>query len=1490
MSDASWWASLRHGGLLLSAAQVARLDAAPLAPFPSATAERVRRAIVRAAADDLPPSARAAAQSDLLTLLLEEVAGLRDAARSAPRPASAPAAPAGHWLRGSDVDASLTVRSVTGEAIRPRRLWLGGNGARLPVFFADEARLGVGRGKRAPARLLEWLRARSERLALLASPSQLRLAYAGADHDAFCEWDLALFFPEGEPGPQVEALRRLLAPQLLVPPKPGEPAPLLRLVLDARKGQADLSSTLGERVRRAVELLVASHAPALAALEGRGQGLPHEAVYRAAVRVVMRLVVLLFAEARPDLLPRENPVFHGSYSLAGLRESLERQGSGGGRERLRQQAEGWPRVLALFRLLHAGSHHEALPVPRYGGRLFTPGDAASPDPQSRAVALLESAVFDPALHGVMTDADVARLLDLLTRTKATMRQGTRTVTTTLPVDFESLSTEFIGILYEGLLDYELRRAAPGDPVLFLDLGDQPALPLSRLSALSDAALAGLVEKLKAKVKPAGGEEDEGDEGAEEAAEEDAEEEADAEEGAAAASEESDPLEAEVAVPADAGDTHLAAWETALAWARRAVVAGGLAPKPRGKKPEALAAWAAKAEGAARGLLREVVVPGGYYLVRWGGTRKGAGTFYTRPQLAGPTARRTLHPLLYAEDGAPRRPEELLALKVCDPAMGSGSFLVSALRLLVKALYASLHHHGRVATHGAGSRVVVTLPEGTPATGRLVEELLPCLPDDPDFEPRLLARLKRHVVERCLYGVDLDPLAVELAQLSLWIETLDRSLPFEFLDHKLKAGNSLVGGWFDRYRDYPLLAWEREGGDEKHDGVHHVKSVAPARGRAAGKEKTTGNLWGAAIREAYARAKADLGDLLDGQQGLFEQATGPDPAALHDEAVAAFDALHALPPHDPDGVAELYRERVLGSPSLAALREAFDAWCALWFWPADRLDLAPLPSTFDRLAPEARAVVAEVAARERFFHWELEFPDVFARPGSGFDAILGNPPWDTVQPNSKEFFSALDPLYRAYGKQEALKRQREIFEANAADEEAWLGYNGRFKAFASFAANAAAPFGDPAAGEGVSLHRSPSRSAERHGEWRSRRGKVKGYADREHPFRQQGEGKPYTYKLFLEEAHALLRPGGRLGFLVPSGLYTDKGSIALRRLFLERCRWTHLYAFQNERFLFEAVDHRFKALSLCVEKGGSTEAVLTRFRLGPGDSPEVTELETDIPADERYLPVRADQIARLSPRSLALLEIRHPRDLEVLEKIYAGSVLLGDDSEEGWGIKYAQGDFNMTSDSHLFAPRPEWEAKGYRPDEYGRWIGPEGEVALPLYEGRLFNQFDFAAKEWVSGTGLSAVWSDVPWSAKVVRPQYLIAEAAARAWPKYVPAPKAAYRNIARSTDTRTFIATVLARDPTPHVTSLLLPRPSEGLAPEWMLCAAANSFVLDSVVRLRVGGTHLDYHVIAEFPLVRTRSSEVARVALRLGNPHARYAPEWLDLFQPAGTRAKSWR
>ena len=180
---------------------------------------------------------------------------------------------------------------------------------------------------------------------------------------------------------------------------------------------------------------------------------------------------------------------------------------------------------------------------------------------------------------------------------------------------------------------------------------------------------------------------------------------------------------------------------------------------------------------------------------------------------------------------------------------------------------------------------------------------------------------------------------------------------------------------------------------------------------------------------------------------------------------------------------------------------------------------------------------------------------------------------------------------------------------------------------------------------------------------------------------------------LEAAHALLRGGGRLGFIIPSGLYSDNGTGALRRLFLERCRWEWLFGIENRDKVFP-IHRSYKFNPVIVEKGGATEAIRTTFmRRNLDDSERAEELSTSY---------TQAQVERFSPRSRAILEIQSKRDLEILEKIYANSVLLGDDGPDGWGIRYAR-EFDMTNDSRLFPPRPRWEAKGYRPDEYSRWL-------------------------------------------------------------------------------------------------------------------------------------------------------------------------------------------
>ena len=151
---------------------------------------------------------------------------------------------------------------------------------------------------------------------------------------------------------------------------------------------------------------------------------------------------------------------------------------------------------------------------------------------------------------------------------------------------------------------------------------------------------------------------------------------------------------------------------------------------------------------------------------------------------------------------------------------------------------------------------------------------------------------------------------------------------------------------------------------------------------------------------------------------------------------------------------------------------------------------------------------------------------------------------------------------------------------------------------------------------------------------------------------------------------------------------------MRDLFLNHCRWEWLFGIENRDGVFP-IHRSFKFNPVIIEKGGTTEAIRTVFMR--------RKLEDWERAEEIATPYTRKQIEQFSPRSRAILEIQSRRDLEILEKIYANSVLLGDDGPDGWGIRYAQGDFNMTSDSKLFPPRPQWEAQGYRPDEYSRWL-------------------------------------------------------------------------------------------------------------------------------------------------------------------------------------------
>ena len=1439
------WDRLRHGGLLLDPARlqvVARLAPPALARYHE---EELRRQAAALLAGDADASA-------FVAVVLERICGF--------------APGAGTWLRGPAVGSEWNRRTPAGETIKPRHLWRGPHGAILPVFLDTEKQIGLGRGRRTVSQVVQWLRAGHEKLALLTNGRQWRLIFAGLDFDAWCEWDADLWFEEGALSPQVHALRTLLSPQAFTPPVDGQPAPLLAAILDSRKGQAELSAALGERVREAVELLVQAHGEALAE---RCSTADAAETYRAAVRVVMRLVVVLFAESR-DLLPRDNALYHGAYGVGGLLEELEKTAARGG-NRLARSYSAWPRLLALFRLVHLGSHHPALPVPAYGGELFAPAAPDATDGLSRALNVFESAAFD-ASRASVSDRDVHRLLEKISRTRVRLRQGRQHTWVTVPVDFSDLSSEYIGILYEGLLDFELRTAPAGDPVIFLAVGNQPALPLSRLEGMDDRTLAALLEKMKDTSKKdegaseeGEGEEDEVSEGADEGndCDSDAEDDEDAE--AAAAIDQADQTD-------DAGvDDRHTTRTRAEAWARRAVEAGKLVSKPRGNlTPDRRRAYEESVARKARQLVVRVVLPGEWFLVRWGGTRKGSGSFYTRPGLAVPTVQRTLRPLAYdpplGADGAPNTdapaiewtpkwPEEILGIKVCDPGCGSGTFPITALRYLTDAVFAAVYHHGRITPDADRSMVSLLTPQvrlaDSPCLG---QELLPCRPDDPSFEPRLKAILRRHVVERCIYGVDFNPLAVELCRLSLWIETMDRTLPFSFIDHKIKYGNSLVGAWFDQFLHYPVMAWKsREGGDKSHtNGVHFEKGKRGTAYKDFSREQVIPN----------------LKRLLEGRT-LFSDESIEHASGVHDEALTALSRLHELPVQDAAERARLYRTELVGSAAYQSLKAAMDLWCACWFWPASELSSAPLPSTFAAPSDETQAISERISSQQRFFHWELEFPDVFYGAGTGFDAILGNPPWDIAKPNSKEFFSNHDPLYRGLANPEA--RQAELFEDREI-ESSWLDYNERFVAWSNFVRCSGNPFGSPNGLQGsetFALARGPANGA-LHETWRIARGSSVGFSDPAHAYRSQGSADLNLYKLFTEQAVRLLRRGGILGLVLPASIYNDNGAAGLRSLLLDECALSWLFSFENRARLFP-IHAQYRFCCIIAQRGAPTAS--TRMAFGQLTLSQWEQAESIAISVDRH------DLSLFSPISTSIPEVAAAHDLDVLRKLFKTGTLIGNRAAAAWGLRYVrEHDMTQARKSGVYVAAEQVLSTASRTAP-GHW-SVNGSSYVAFYTGKMVTAFDFAFQRWESGHGIAAVWRPQPFSEKDWAPEFVAPlNALKRLWGGGT---RLVFRDITNATNERTMLAAVIPAWPCGNKLPLIAEEEEVPLAQQLALCCILNSFTYDFVVRNRITGINLNKFILDETPIPSLDGVpvELSVIGARLCLTHEVFAQAWLELLE----------
>lgn len=665
----------------------------------------------------------------------------------------------------------------------------------------------------------------------------------------------------------------------------------------------ELTDQLGLQVRQSVERLVKGIDEADRARDRKLlKGFDEKQLYEAAVTVMMRLVFVFYAEEN-RLLPLDDPFYQQHYALSPLRDQLAADRDRLTDDVLQRRHAAWCRMLATFRAVHGGVEHESMRLLAYGGALFDPD--RFPFLEGRAATSKWREVAADPLG--IDDLTVLQLLESLQEVEvAGAGRGTRE---RRPLSFRALDVEQIGHVYEGLLDHTAVRAK--GPVLGLvgPRGAEPEVELEQLEALAARSPQQLVEHV-----------------------------------AEVTGKKADQVGKLQGVRPVDDDPEL--WrrvcENDAALVKRLVPFAGLVREERG--------------------LPVVFAPGSVYVTK-GSDRRSTGTHYTPRSLTEPIVRHALDPLVYegpAEGKAEgewrlRPPKEILALKVCDMTVGSGAFLVQACRYLADKL---VEAWARLEAAHAGK--VLVSPEGELALASVAQRAIP-----KDDEERL-AIARRAVVDRCLYGVDVNPMAVEMAKLSLWLVTLQKDRPFTFLDHAIRCGDSLLG-----VHDPEQLATfhlDPEGGRRAHGIVSRVDEVARKALEQAVELRTR--------LESF--PVLDVADA-ERKRGLLAQAKEllADLSLAADLLVGVGLATAGRPEQEFDD-----EVRLLGG----SVQRLLD--------PAVQEDERTRVQT-ELVAKREQLLAGEDGKRRMPFHWALEFPEVFlAASGqrTGLSALVGNPPF------------------------------------------------------------------------------------------------------------------------------------------------------------------------------------------------------------------------------------------------------------------------------------------------------------------------------------------------------------------------------------------------------------------------------------------------------------------------------------------------------------------
>ena len=746
--------------------------------------------------------------------------------------------------------------------------------------------------KASPAtRMMELLHVSGVPLGLLTNGEHWMLVYAPrGETTGYASWYGALWLDEPI---TLRAFHSLLGVRRFF----GVDAPntLLELLKESASDQQEVTDQLGYQVREAVQVLV----QAFDMLDQDAnrtllKGLKETDLYDSALTVMMRLVFLFSAEER-GLLHLGKPLYDDNYAVSTLMEQLQEVADLHGPQVLERRCDAWARLLATFRAVHGGVHHQDLMMPAYGGSLFDPD--RYPFLEGRAAGT--KWVTTPAELLNINNRVVLHLLSSLQRLRMKVPGGGPSESRR--ISFRALGVEQIGHVYEGLLDHTAVRAT--EPVLGIrgTRGKDAEIPLTKLETMLAKGREDLVEFLH---------------------------------------DETGRTEKAIKRALDDGT---------LNEEQRLLIAcghdAGLLQRVR----------------AFAGLIREdsferpmVVLPGSVYVTA-GTTRRSTGTHYTPPSLTEPIVQHTLEPLVYRgpSEGLPQSewqlkpPKEILDLKVCDMAMGSGAFLVQACRYLSERLAESWENEEKKHPN----EILIT-PEGGFSAGAPSERLIPA-----DATERL-AIARRIVADRCIYGVDINQMAVEMAKLSMWLITLDAKRPFTFLDHAFKCGDSLFGITSLKQLEYFSL--------RSDDGKQYTFATQDLRLQIEKAKKK---------RETLEAMPSDTPEQVAAKAALFAEA---------EEAVSKLSSA-------ADVLLAVELKGTKGKAYESERKNAADHIKACW-------DL--------RLA-ELKHYARQSLGARHCFHWSLAFPEIIGN--GGFHAIIGNPPFV----GGKKISGAVGTDYREY---------------------------------------------------------------------------------------------------------------------------------------------------------------------------------------------------------------------------------------------------------------------------------------------------------------------------------------------------------------------------------------------------------------------------------------------------------------------------------------------